>query len=100
MVCAKKDRARRRGVFMEGRAGGNRRAGAVSIIGHRLISFECLAHKLCQAQKQSVIIQDWRMQEEEELFSEGNTKQSTANKLVALKKAEGYRKSCNETWLD
>ena len=27
MVCAKKDRARRRGVFMEGRAGGNRRAG-------------------------------------------------------------------------
>ena len=92
---------------MEGRAGGNRRAGAVSIIGHRLISFECLAHKLCQAQKQSVIIQDWRMQEEEEeeeeimpLFSEGNTKQPKANKLVALKKAEGYRKSCNETWLD
>ena len=27
MVCAKKDRARRRGVFMEERAGGNRRAG-------------------------------------------------------------------------
>lgn len=27
MVCAKEDRARRRGVFMEGRAGGNRRAG-------------------------------------------------------------------------
>ena len=27
MVCAKEDRARRRGVFMEGRAGGNRRVG-------------------------------------------------------------------------
>ena len=49
------------GRFMEERAGGNRRAGALRIIGHRLISFECLAHKLCQAQKQSVIIQDWRM---------------------------------------
>lgn len=87
MVCAKKDRARRRGVFMEGRAGGNRRAGRPTH--HRpstylfrmfgtqpLLSPEAERNYtgLANALLADVLFDSKKEEEIMPLFSEGNTK--------------------------
>lgn len=87
MVCAKKDRARRRGVSMEGRAGGNRRAGRPThhrpstylfrVFGTQaLLSPEAERNYtgLANALLADVLFDSKKEKEIMPLFSEGNTK--------------------------
>lgn len=87
MVCAKKDRARRRGVFMEGRADGNRRAGRPthhrpSTYLFRVFGTQALPSPeaernytgLANALLADVLFDSKKEEEIMPLFSEGNTK--------------------------
>ena len=88
MVCAKKDRARRRGAFMEGRAGGNRRAGRPthhrpSTYLFRVFGTQALPSPEAERNYTGLanalladVLFDSKKEEEEimPLFSEGNTK--------------------------